>query len=133
MPQFERYIGVDYSGAQTAESSLKGLRVYAAELATEPYEVPPQVRGPVSQRKYWSRRGIAEWITEAVSTGRSTLMGIDHGFSFPLEYFDTHNLPRDWDSFLDDFQRHWPRTKKTSMSISCAKGIAATPRRGLAR
>lgn len=28
MPQFELYIGVDYSGAETAESSLKGLRVY---------------------------------------------------------------------------------------------------------
>jgi hypothetical protein len=108
MPQFERYIGVDYSGAQTAESSLKGLRVYASELATEPYEVPPQVHGPVSQRKYWSRREIAKWITEAVSTGRTTLVGIDHGFSFPLEYFDTHNLPHDWDTFLDDFQRHWP-------------------------
>ena len=108
MPQFERYIGVDYSGAQTAESSLKGLRVYAAEPATEPYEVLPQVHGPVSQRKYWSRRGIAEWITEAVSTAPTPLVGIDHRFSFPLEYFDTHNLPHDWDSFLDDFQRHWP-------------------------
>ena len=25
---FERYIGIDYSGAQTPKSSLKGLRVY---------------------------------------------------------------------------------------------------------
>jgi len=30
-PQFERYIGIDYSGAQTPTSSLKGLRVFAAE------------------------------------------------------------------------------------------------------
>ncbi len=30
MPQFERYIGVDYSGAETPTSSLPGLRVYAA-------------------------------------------------------------------------------------------------------
>jgi hypothetical protein len=27
-PSFERYIGIDYSGAQTPASSLKGLRVY---------------------------------------------------------------------------------------------------------
>ena len=27
---FTRYIGVDYSGAQTPEASLKGLRVYCA-------------------------------------------------------------------------------------------------------
>lgn len=37
---FERYIGIDYSGAETCESSLKGLRVYMADRATEPREVP---------------------------------------------------------------------------------------------
>ena len=26
--RFSRYIGIDYSGAQTPDSSLKGLRVY---------------------------------------------------------------------------------------------------------
>jgi hypothetical protein len=31
MPQFVRYIGIDYSGAETADSSCKGLRVYVAE------------------------------------------------------------------------------------------------------
>ena len=30
MPHFERYIGIDYSGAETPESSRKGLRVYLA-------------------------------------------------------------------------------------------------------
>jgi len=29
-PAFTRYIGVDYSGAQTPEASLNGLRVYCA-------------------------------------------------------------------------------------------------------
>jgi hypothetical protein len=28
MPQFERYLGIDYSGAQTPTSSLPGLRLY---------------------------------------------------------------------------------------------------------
>jgi len=37
-----------------------------------------------------------------------TLVGIDHGFSFPLRYFETHGLLPDWPRFLDDFQRHWP-------------------------
>lgn len=36
------------------------------------------------------------------------LVGIDHGFSFPLRYFEVHHLPPDWDEFLVDFQRHWP-------------------------
>lgn len=35
-------------------------------------------------------------------------LGIDHGFSFPVQYFETHRLPLDWPAFLDDFQRHWP-------------------------
>ena len=38
-PYFERYIGIDYSGAQTPTSSLKGLRVYAADRLTAPQEV----------------------------------------------------------------------------------------------
>jgi hypothetical protein len=37
-----------------------------------------------------------------------TLVGIDHGFSFPLRYFEVHQLLPDWPAFLDDFHRHWP-------------------------
>ena len=36
MPQFSRYIGVDYFGAETADSSCEGLRVYMAEDIAEP-------------------------------------------------------------------------------------------------
>jgi hypothetical protein len=36
------------------------------------------------------------------------LIGIDHGFSFPLRYFEEDGLPHDWAVFLDDFQKHWP-------------------------
>ena len=35
MSAFARYIGIDYSGAETPSSSLKGLRVYAADGAAE--------------------------------------------------------------------------------------------------
>jgi hypothetical protein len=52
MALFNHYIGVDYSGAETAASSLKALRVYAATPLAEPEEVLP----PPSPRKYWSRR-----------------------------------------------------------------------------
>ncbi len=101
---FDRYIGIDYSGAQTPVSSLSGLRVYLADRALPPHEVQP----PPSPRKYWTRRGIAEWLVKQLSDRRSTLVGIDHGFSFPLRYFEEHRLPLDWPAFLDDFQRHWP-------------------------
>jgi len=101
---FARTIGIDYSGAQTPTASLKGLRVYLAEGDAAPIEVPP----PPSPRKYWTRKGIAEWLVERLSEDSPTLVGIDHGFSFPLRYFEAHGLKPDWPAFLDDFQRHWP-------------------------
>lgn len=104
MPAFARTIGVGYSGADTPDSSVSGQCVYLAEGATAPVEVPP----PPSPRKYWTRREIAEWLVERLSEDVPTLVGIDHGFSFPLAYFERHGLPLDWPSFLDDFQRHWP-------------------------
>ncbi len=104
MPQFERYIGIDYSGAKTPTESLRGLRVYAADWVMPPREVPP----PPSPRKYWTRRGLAEWLVAQLSGGKPMLVGIDHGFSFPLAYFEKHQLAHDWPKFLDDFQKHWP-------------------------
>jgi hypothetical protein len=101
---FERYIGIDYSGAETPTSSLKGLRIYMADRTNQPIEVQP----PPSPRKYWTRRGIAGWLVERFAEPVKTLAGIDHGFSFPLRYFEVHHLLPDWPSFLDDFQLHWP-------------------------
>jgi len=101
---FESYIGIDYSGARTPTSSLPGLRVFMADQASLPVEVQP----PLSPRKYWTRRGIAEWLVDKLSQTEPTLVGIDHGFSFPLQYFQAHGLPLDWPVFLEDFQRHWP-------------------------
>lgn len=104
MRRFARYIGVDYSGAETARSSLKGLRVYCATDDGEAQEVPP----PPSPRRYWSRREIAEWLARTLSEGPPAIVGIDHGFSFPMRYFERHRLPPDWTAFLDDFCEHWP-------------------------
>ena len=63
MPAFARYIGIDYSGAEVPTSSLKGLRVYVADQARAPFELMPSP----SPRKYWTRRGIAEWLMERLS------------------------------------------------------------------
>ena len=104
MPAFERYVGIVYSGAETPTASLKGLRVYVATRRSPPVEVQP----PASPRKYWTRRGVAGWLVERLSEELPTIVGIDHGFSFPLRYFETYHLLPDWPSFLDDFQKHWP-------------------------
>jgi len=69
---------------------------------------PVEVHPPPSPRKYWTRRGVAGWLVERLSEDQSTLVGIDHAFSFPLRYFETYHLLPDWQTFLDDFQNHWP-------------------------
>jgi hypothetical protein len=104
IPNFVRFVGIDYSGAEVPSASLKGLRVYLATRASEPFEVLP----PPSPRKYWTRRGLAEWLVELLREDRPTLVGIDHAFSFPREYFKAYRLMPNWPFFLDDFQKHWP-------------------------
>ena len=102
MPQFQRYIGVDYSGAKTPRSRLRGLRVYASDRLSEPTEVSPP------EGRYWNRADLAAWLVHQLREPTATLVGIDHGFSFPMQYFETYHLGRDWLAFLDDFRRHWP-------------------------
>lgn len=122
MARFTRHIGIDYSGAKTPTSSLKGLRVYLADGDAAPFEVPP----PPSPRKYWTRKGIAEWLVERLGEDLPTLVGIDHGFSFPLCYFEVHRLLPDWPVFLDDFQRHWPTDEDHTYVDFVRTGAAGT-------
>nr|WP_321526622.1 hypothetical protein [uncultured Cohaesibacter sp.] len=102
--RFKRTIGIDYSGAETAEASLKGLRVYQTIDSSEAEEVLP----PPGPKKYWTRRGLAEWLTEELDSSIPTIVGIDHAFSFPMRYFERHRLEPDWQVFLEDFCAHWP-------------------------
>jgi hypothetical protein len=117
MPMFARVIGIDYSGAETPEARLTGLRVYVAENGASAVEVLPE------QGKYWSRIGVAEWLVARLSDGTPTLAGLDHGFSFPLRYFAAHGLKRDWPSFLDDFQNYWPTDKKYTYVDCVREGV----------
>lgn len=104
-PAFASTIGIDYSGAATPVTGLRGLTVYRADGNAQPHRV-----APIGGANNWTRRGIAEWLVEQLrEEGNPTLVGIDHAFSFPIHYFERYNLhQRDWDYFLDDFQRHWP-------------------------
>ena len=52
-----------------------------------------------------------------------TLVGIDHGFSFPRAYFRRYELPeQDWDHFLKDFQNYWPTNEKGKQVSKIRKG-----------
>jgi hypothetical protein len=104
VPIFDRIIGIDYSGAETPTACLTGLRVFSSERLAPPVEVSPAA----GTGRYWTRKGLAHWLVEQLAGDVRTLVGIDHSFSFPLQYFEAHGLARDWPSFLDDFHRHWP-------------------------
>ncbi len=103
-PLFQRYIGIDYSGAGDPDSRLSGLRVFMATGERHPVEIlPPDHR---SQR--WTRRGVATWLVTQLDDPVPVIAGIDHSFSFPDAYFTRHGLAYEWDVFLDDLCKHWP-------------------------
>jgi len=103
-PLFVRSIGIDYSGAATSETPLKGLQVCQATAGRE----PTLVRTTNPRHRHWTRSGLAAWLIERLCEDVPTLVGIDHGFSFPLAYFEKYRLAADWPAFLDDLTAHWP-------------------------
>ena len=104
---FDLFIGIDYSGAETATSRLKSLQVYCARPGELPQKERSRAVSNNGQPCNWSRKEVAAWLIELASEGVRYIAGIDHGFSFPQSYFDRHELTN-WPQFLDDFVRHWP-------------------------
>ena len=123
---FSRYIGIDYSGAKTPKSRLKGLQVYAARAGEEPRRIDTHV-APEGQRWNWTRREIAEWLIARCRAGGPFIAGIDHAFSFPQAYFEQYDLV-DWDAFLADFIRHWPTREDHAWVESCRENNARAGR-----
>jgi hypothetical protein len=122
--RFVRHVGIDYSGASTPQSSRRGLRVFLVEGGASPVEVSP----PPSRRKYWSRRGLAEWLETLLSEPTPTIVGIDHGFSFPEAYFEAHQVEREWSAFLGDFHAHWPTDVASVQSLRAGNARAGSAR-----
>ena len=99
--RFTRHIGIDYSGAQTLESRLKGLQVYEAEPGHPPKKISTSTEGA----KNWTRLEVAQFCEAAIETGEPVIIGIDHAFSFPMSYMERFGIET-WEQFLDDFIRH---------------------------
>lgn len=103
---FDLHIGIDYSGRETPTSRTPALQVYAAFDTEE----PRRILSPSSSEKTfknWNRKEIAGWLIEQARKDIAFIAGIDHGFSFPMNYFERYGL-RSWSAFLDDFCEHWP-------------------------
>lgn len=104
--RFDRYIGIDYSGRGTPRTRTAALQIFLADGGGQPQRVGPAAIGTPS-RKNWCRREVADWLVEQAGTRGCFIAGIDHAFSFPIFYFQQHQL-RSWQDFLDDFAESWP-------------------------
>lgn len=99
---FDRFIGIDYSGAETPESRIKALQVSVVQPNAGPRPVRPE-----PPAKNWSRQELAHWLLAELQRGERLLIGVDHGFSFPQSYFERYGLAS-WPAFLEDFHCYWP-------------------------
>ena len=110
-PMFQRYIGIDYSGEGLPTRSYAGLAVCTVD-ADGNHDFPRSQRGGP---EHWSREKIAKWLLDRLKEQDTpTFVGIDHAFSFSLNYLRLHPhlLAGDWDDFLDDFAKYWPTDRR---------------------
>ena len=124
-PAFTRYIGIDYSGAQTPQACLKEFRVYCADGAAAAQEVLPS---PIP-RKYWTRRGIAEWLADRLAEDAPTIVGIDHDFLFRCAISKCTSWSRTGLRSWRTSSATGPQTPTIPTSISCATAWLATAQR----
>ena len=55
-----------------------------------------------------------------------TMVSIDHGFSFPLRYFEAHGFKPDWPAFLDDYSTEPPVLLGSGLISAAIAGTANT-------
>lgn len=103
---FNSFVGIDYSGAKFADTPLAGLQVYQSFPQTSVVGVSPKNHGN-TRAKHWTRIAIADWIRCEIEKRGPIIVGIDHGFSFPISFFKKNGLTN-WYDFLRDFRIFWP-------------------------
>ena len=76
LPAFNRFIGVDWSGARGPR--LPGLQVAEAQSGRSAPRLVPCPDG-----KHWTRAAFVAWIVESMQMPDRVLVGFDFAFSFP--------------------------------------------------
>ncbi len=104
---FDRFIAIDYSGSGSPTGANPGISVWAMSLKDpSPQIVEDPNRGP--GRIHWSRHNLNAWLVELVTEkAPPTLIGIDHGFAWPV----TAMPEPTWDRFLHRLTTDWGRLK----------------------
>ncbi len=121
MKLFDRYIGIDYSGAKAPVSRLPQLQVYSGDETGIMTAVKPTDAGA----RNWCRKELAAYVRGVLLHEERTIIGVDHGFSFSLDYFLRNKLST-WDEFLLHFSRFWP-TERDHMYVEFVRGDREIP------
>ena len=95
---YERFIGIDYSGARNPLTRSGALQVYSSRIGKKVARVAPPTSAR-SRHRNWCGEEIAEWRIGQILQGEACFIGIDHGFSFPIAYFRRNRI-RSWEEFL---------------------------------
>jgi len=112
MPFFQRYIGIDYSGAAEPTKPSPGLQV---AVAGQPNDEP------ILEGAGWSRKKLASWLLEQLLSTDRVIAGIDYAFSYPVEAMDQATCGS-WDRFLAWFETRWP-TRERAVRGYIAKNL----------
>ena len=118
---FDRYIAIDYSGRGRPAERTSSLAVCSIDVGGA--HGFPCANDGVN----WNREDLAQWLLQQFQNNHGpTLVGIDHAFSFPIEYFRRFGLPEgQWDHLLVDFVEHWPTHEQRVVDLR-----AGNPRTG---
>jgi hypothetical protein len=75
IPTFDRFVGVDWSGA--SGNSYSGIAIAACCVGAAPPALVP------SPTRRWRRTDFANWVAAQAETGDRLLIGIDGAFALP--------------------------------------------------
>lgn len=107
---FSQYIGIDYSGAGRDDQGQANIQCCCLNRMVDGCE---NARPPASRN--WSRQAVSEWITDRLATAEGpVIIGLDHGFSFPLSYLQQQDIDC-WDDLLEHIFRLHNESKRPSL------------------
>ncbi|OUU76184.1 MAG: hypothetical protein CBC29_00250 [Methylococcaceae bacterium TMED69] len=119
--RFNNYIGIDYSGAKTSLSRLAQLQIYT----TNPEGNPRRINPPEKRVKNWCRKELTFHLKEILKSKKKTIIGIDHGLSFPYSFYKKNKL-KNWDRMLAFVSKTW-KTSNDSVTVEDARKAVGSP------
>jgi len=121
LPAFDRYIGIDYSGAQTPVSSLKGLRIYMSDR----YGLLLKCRRRPAHANTGHGEKLPNGWWNAFQKIKRPWLGSTTAFRFPCGISISSTCPTIGQHFLTIFNAIGRQMTNTPTLILCAMAFVA--------